>query len=135
MELSWPVLAQLLRYGVVGLLTNLVGYLIYLLLTLWVEPKLAVTILYPVGVLIGYFGHARYSFAYEGRTLSGLARFLVAHAIGYGANVSLLYVFTDLLGYPHWAVQAAAIFIVAALLFVLFRFFVFPKKAVRGMSA
>ena len=127
MELSWPALSQLIRYGVVGLLTNLAGYLVYLLVTwLWLEPKLAVTVLYPVGVIAGYFGHARYSFTYQGRATSGLARYLIAHAIGYGTNVSLLYVFSDLLHFPHQAVQACAIFIVAGVLFVQFKFFVFP---------
>jgi putative flippase GtrA len=135
MKLTWPVLSQLMRYGIVGLLTNLAGYLVYLLLTLWVDPKLAVTMLYPVGVISGYFGHARYSFAYEGGTTSGLTRYLIAHAIGYAANMSLLYVFTDVLHYPHQAVQAAAIFIVAGLLFVLFRFFVFPNKASAAVNS
>jgi len=117
----------------VGLLTNLAGYGVYLLLTWsWLEPKLAVTLLYPVGVIAGYFGHARYSFSYQGRAKSGMSRYLVAHAIGYGANVSLLYVFSDVLRYPHQAVQAAAIFIVAGILFLLFRFFVFPPARGSG---
>ena len=107
---------------------NLAGYVIYLLLTwLWLDPKLAVTVLYPLGVIAGYFGHGRYSFAYQGRTTSGLSRYLVAHAIGYGTNVSLLYVFSDLLRFPHQVVQACAIFIVAGVLFLQFKFFVFPR--------
>src|SRR5512139_145253 len=127
MELSRPALIQLIRYGVVGLLTNLAGYLIYLLVTwAWLEPKLAVTLLYPVGVIAGYFGHARYSFAYQGRTPAGLARYLLAHAMGYGTNIALLYVLTDLLGLPHQAVQIVAIVVVAGVLFMLFKFFVFP---------
>ena len=126
----WPAIMQLVRYGLVGLATNLAGYLIYLLVTwLWLEPKAAVTVLYPVGILMGYFGQARYAFKYRGDARSGLARFLVAHAIGYGANITLLHIFTDRLGYPHQAVQAAAIFVVAGLLFLLFRFFVFPARA------
>jgi len=131
-EVPWPALFQLLRYGVVGLLTNLAGYLVYLLVTwLWLEPKAAVTLLYPVGMILGYFGHARYSFAFQGRTNSGVARYFVAHAIGYGANVSLLYVFTELLHFPHQVVQACAIFVVAGILFLLFRYFVFPSAHTR----
>lgn len=126
MELSWPALSQLIRYSVAGLLTNLAGFLLYLLFTwLWLEPKLAVTLLYPVGVIAGYFGHERYSFAYQGRTTPRLSRYLIAQAIGYGANVSLLYVFSDLLRLPHQAVQACAIFIVAGILYLLLRCFVF----------
>lgn len=126
LTVSRPALFQLFRYGVVGLATNFVGYLVYLLVTLWVEPKLAVTALYPVGVLVAYFAHARYSFSYRHGKRAALARYLVAQAIGYGVNVLLLYVFSDRLRYPHQAVQAVAIFAVAGVLFLLMRYFVFP---------
>ncbi|WP_076998634.1 GtrA family protein [Variovorax sp. KK3] len=120
---------QVVRYGVVGVLNNLLGYLIYLLVTwLWLDPKVAVTLMYPIGAVTAYFGHARYSFAYSGRTSHGLLRYAIAHVIGYGVNVGMLYVLSDRLGYPHQAVQAAAIVVVAGILYLLFRYFVFPNR-------
>jgi putative flippase GtrA len=125
------MLVQVVRYGVVGVINNLAGYLIYLGVTwLGLEPKLAVTLMYPIGALTGYFGHARYAFAYRGGHVSGLLRYVVAHLVGYTANIALLYVFFDRFGYPHQAVQAVAIFVVAGLLFALFRYFVFPVRPV-----
>ena len=125
------MLVQVIRYGVVGVLNNLAGYLIYLGVTwLGVEPKLAVTLMYPVGALTAYLGHARYAFTYRGGHAGGLSRYVIAHLIGYTANIALLYVFFDRLWYPHQLIQAAAIFIVAGLLFLLFRYFVFPSRPV-----
>jgi len=125
-------LKQVIRYGFVGLTTNLLGYLIYLLVTwVWLEPKMAVTVLYPVGVTMSYFGHARYSFSYQGRHLSAVSRFIVAHLIGYLVNLSLLYIFVDGFQIPHQFVQASAIFVVAGVLFLLFRYFVFPDQSQR----
>nr|WP_207794084.1 GtrA family protein [Ramlibacter algicola] len=120
-----PRLWQLARFGVVGVATNLLGYGIYLVVALWVEPKLAVTLLYPIGIVMGYTGHARYAFNYAGGHGRGLARYLVAHAFGYGLNLALLYVFVDRLGMPHQLVQFVAIFVVGAFLFVLYRLWVF----------
>jgi putative flippase GtrA len=121
-------IGQMLRYGMVGALTNFLGYLIYLLITaLWLDPKVAVTLMYPIGALIGYAGHARYSFAYSGRNSYGFLRYVIAHLIGYGVNIGLLYFFSDRLGYAHQLVQAVAIVVVAGVLYVLFRYFVFPK--------
>jgi putative flippase GtrA len=121
-------LRGLARYGVVGVLNNLLGYLIYILVTLlWLDAKVAVTLMYPIGAVTAYFGHARYSFAYSGRTSFSVVRYSIAHMIGYGVNISLLYLLSDLLGYPHQLVQAAAIISVGGILYLLFRHFVFPN--------
>lgn len=119
----------IVRYGIVGVLNNLRGYLIYLLLTwLWLEPKTAVAIMYPVGATMAYFGHARYSFSYKGSAAHGAIRYCIAHAIGYSANIGILYVLSDKLGFAHQLVQIFAIFAVAGILFILFRWFVFPNR-------
>jgi putative flippase GtrA len=123
-------LGQVGRYGVVGMLNNLLGYLIYLLVTwLWLDPKVAVTLMYPIGAATAYFGHAKYSFACSAHTAHGIARYAIAHLIGYGANIGMLYLFSDRLKYPHQLVQALAIVIVAGILYLLFRYFVFPNRS------
>lgn len=123
------LLKQLFRYGVVGLLLNLLGYLIFLLVTwLWLDPKIAVTLMYPISAVTAYFGHARCSFAYSGRASLGMVRYAIAHLIGYGTNIGMLYFLSDRLGYPHQMVQAAAIMVVAGILYLLFRYFVFPNR-------
>lgn len=126
------MLAQVFRYGIVGVFNNLLGYLIYLAVTwLGLEPKLAVTILYPIAALTAYFGHARYSFAHQNSNSHTLLRYVIAHCVGYSVTVLMLYIFTDKLLFPHQIVQAAAIFVVAGVLYLLFRYFVFPAQANR----
>jgi putative flippase GtrA len=126
---TYPALRQIIRYGVVGVFNNLLGYLIYLLITFyWLDPMVAVSLLYPVGVAIGYFGHSKYAFVYQGKNTRALVRYLTAHLISYGLNLLILYIFWEKLKFPHQIVQAAAIFIVAGVLFLLFRYFVFPHS-------
>lgn len=124
---KWVVLlSQITRYGVVGLLNNLLGYLIYLVITwLWLDPKLAVTLLYPIGATTAYFGHAKYAFAYEGKATQGVLRYVAAHLTGYTINVLLLYVLTDKFGFAHQFVQILAILVVGGVLFLLLRYWVF----------
>ena len=120
------MLCQVKRYGIVGVLNNLFGYLIYILITwFWLDPKIAVTLMYPIGAVTAYYGHARYAFSYNGGHSHALVRYVVAHLIGYGTNMGLLYLFWNQLGYPHQLVQAVAIVVVAGMLFLLFRYFVF----------
>ena len=122
-------LRQVIRYGVVGVLNNFLGYLIYILITwAWLDPKLAVTLMYPIGALTAYFGHEKYSFAYNGSKSQGVFRYTVAHLIGYCVNVAMLFVFYEWLGYPHQIVQGIAIVVVAGVLFLLFRYYVFRQS-------
>jgi putative flippase GtrA len=78
---------------------------------------------------MSYFGHSKFAFFYNGSNLFGVLRYVLAHLFGYGTNIALLYTFVDMLGYPHQLIQAIAIFIVAGILFLLLRYYVFPQKA------
>jgi putative flippase GtrA len=120
---------QIIRYGVVGILNNLLGYCIYLLLTFfWLEPIAAISLLYPVGAFIAYFGHSKYAFSYKGKEIYALMRYIIAHLVGYGVNFLMLYIIWGKFKFPHQAVQVAAIITVAGVLFLLFRYFVFPHS-------
>jgi putative flippase GtrA len=126
---------QLFRYGVVGVLNNLLGYGIYLLVTFfWLEPMIAISLLYPVGAIIGYFGHSKYAFAYQGKHTHALIRYVIAHIISYGVNFLMLYTLWEKLRYPHQAVQGAAILVCAGILFLMFRYFVFPNSRTDPLS-
>lgn len=117
---------QLFRYALVGLLSNLAGYLAYLLFTsLGSPPKTTMTLLYGVGAAIGFLGNRNLTFSYKGDLLGSGIRYLIVHAFGYFMNLFILFMFVDELGYPHQLVQAIAIFVVAAFLFISFKFFVF----------
>lgn len=123
------ILGQAGRYAIVGGLNNLLGYLIYLLITwFWLDPKIVVTLMYPIGAVTAYYGHAKYAFSYNGRHSHGLVRYIATHLVGYGTNMGMLYFFWNRLGYPHQLVQAVAIVVVAGVLFLLFRYFVFPER-------
>ena len=124
---------QLFRYGLVGVITNLALYFFYLLITyLGIEPKQAMTISYIVGASIGFVGHREWTFAHKGALLGSGTRYCIAHLLGYLVNFIILLTFVDKLGYPHRWVQAVAILVVAGFLFVIFRYFVFPKSASNG---
>lgn len=118
--------AQLLRYGLVGLASNLTGYLLFLLITtLGIGPKTAMTMLYVVGAIIGFIGNRKWTFAHHGTFLGSGVRYVISHCCGYLINLAVLLTFVDVLGYSHRWVQAIAIFVVAGFLFVAFKYFVF----------
>ena len=118
---------RLFRYALVGLLSNVAGYLAYLAFTsLGGAPKITMTLLYGVGAAVGFFGHRSLTFEHQGSIIGAGGRYVIAHCFGYFLNLSILIVFVDKLGYVHQWVQAIAIFIVAVFLFLAFKVFVFP---------
>lgn len=131
-----PVIRSILRYAVVGVACNAIGYAAYLALTwLGVPFKLTMSFLYALGICISFLGNRNWAFEHRGNVVGAAWRFGLAHAAGYSLNLGLLTVFVDKLGYPHEWVQAAAIFVVGGFLFVVFRLFVFRHYQPEGSQA
>lgn len=117
---------QIFSFVLIGVLTNLFGYGIYILLTyLGIPPKLTVTILYPIGAAIGFFANRRFTFQHNGHIGAAGIRYLIVQLLGYLLNIFMLAFFVDRLGFPHQIIEAFAIAVVAVFLFVSSRLFVF----------
>jgi putative flippase GtrA len=120
---------QLVGYAIVGVITNALGYSVYLLLTYWWgAPKLSITSIYFIAAAIGFFANKHFTFRHKGKISEAGVRYLLVQVAGYLLNLCLLMLFVDWLGFSHKLVQAFAIFIVAIFLFFLLRKFVFTTQ-------
>lgn len=126
---------QLYRFGLVGIASNLFGYILYLLLTYCgLAPKLTVSILYPIGAVIGFLGNREWVFSHQGMVKVALVRYSLVQLLGYLINLVILTVLVNKLGYPHQLIQLLAIFIVAVFLFVASKFFIYKKSILHGRN-
>jgi len=124
--LHMPVTRQLLRYGIVGVGSNGLLYLCYLSLTAHgMGPKLAMTLLYAVGVLQTFCFNRTWTFGHRGRVPVSLTKYISCYAFGYVFNWTMLYILVDRVGWPHRPVQAVLILTTAVFLFLLQRLWVF----------
>lgn len=122
---GWQV--QGARYAVVGLLSNVALYLVYLGLTaVGVGHKTAMTLSYVAGTLQTFLFNRAWTFQHTGAVPRSLGRYLAAYLGSYVLNLGVLYLFVDRLGLPHAVVQGVAILGIAVLLFVVQRSWVFP---------
>ncbi len=122
---------QVIRFGIVGLTSNLVLYLLYLGLTaIEVEPKLAMSLVYVVGVVQTFVFNKNWTFKHHGRLSATFVRYVGVYLAGYLINLGALIVAVDQFGYPHQWVQGVMILVLAVFLFVMQRVCVFqPAKA------
>lgn len=126
---------QFTRYAVVGLASNAIGYVLYLLIT-WggVGPKTAMTCLYIGGVLQTFVVNSRWSFGFAGAAAPALVRYATAYALGYFVNLLTLILLVDQVGLPHQLVQGVMILVVAVMLFMAQRYWVFPNASTRDLA-
>jgi putative flippase GtrA len=121
---------QFSRYVIVGASSNGAIYMLYLGLTwLGVGPKMAMTLLYILGVLQTFFFNKSWSFGFSGNTNSAFVRYVSVYALGYVINYLALMVLVDQMGLPHQWIMAGLVIVMAILFFVLQKFWIFHKPA------
>lgn len=120
------MLKELVKYAVVGICSNLVLYLAFVLLTnLGVGHKTAMTLLYLSGTFLTFILNRNWTFRHQGKYAAALPKYLITYFSGYVTNFCLLVLLVDKLHYDHRIIQFFLIFFVAAQLFVLQRTWVF----------
>lgn len=119
---------QFLKYALVGFGSNVVLYILYLLITnLGIGHKSAVSVLYLIGVLQTFLFNRSWTFDYKGRRIGTFWRYMITYATGYLVNISMLVLLVDKMGLPHQIVQAVLIIVIAAGIFGAQRLWVFRK--------
>lgn len=120
---------QFTTYLIVGLLTNLSGYVAYLVITYWgMRPELAVTLIYAICAAAAFVGNRKFTFQHDGKLTRAGYRYALAQLAGYLFNLALIELFSNRLGIAHQLVQAGSIPIIAVFLFLASKFYVFNEK-------
>lgn len=118
------------RYIVVGLLSNLVLYLLYLMLIAFgIDYRVAMTLLYLIGMLQTFLCNRSWTFTHHGAMNRSLRRYLVAYGVGYLLNLALLYTLVDVLRWPHSIGLVIVVVTFAPLLFLAQKYWVFGSNA------
>jgi len=119
---------QFIRYAVVGLASNAIGYVLYIVLTrVGLGPKLAMSLLYGIGVLQTFIFNKKWSFRFAGAAAPALVRYATVYALGYVINFLALMLLVDQAGLPHQWVMAGLVLFMAVFFFAGQRFWVFRQ--------
>lgn len=127
-------LAQLARFGVVGLLATAVHAGSYWLLVhnIWLPPVPATVAAFGVAFTISFLGHRHWTFAAQAAgvdTRSSMARFLLTALLGLGSNTFLTWLLTGPLGLPANSALVGILFVTPVLTFVCSKYWVFAPKS------
>lgn len=124
------MLSQFLRYGVVGIFSNGLLYFGYLALTeATIKPKLAMTLMYALGVVQTFALNKHWSFRCDVMREPMFLRYCISYGLGYLLNLLALFVLVDLSGFQHQVVQGVLVILIAIMIFTLLKFWVFHPKS------
>ena len=122
------ILRQFVKFAVVGITSNGILYLLYLMLTYsGIGPKVSMSFLYIVGVLQTFLFNKKWTFASVGKSTQELFKYIAVYGSGYIINLLVLMVLVDKLSFPHEIVQGFTIIFLAVYLFLVQRFWVFKS--------
>jgi putative flippase GtrA len=120
------------RFAVVGVLSNLALFLLYLVIThLGVGHKFAASLVYAIGVMQTFVFNRTWSFRDRGAAAPALRRYIAVYGAGYVLNMIVLTALVDHAGYPHQWVQGTMIIVLAVLLFAAQKLWVFRDQGNR----
>lgn len=126
MRLIANINREVVRFGIVGLVSNVVLYLLYLLFTAHgIGHKVAMTLLFTVGTLQTFFFNKHWTFSFRGFEKSIFTKYVVIYGIAYTTNLAGLVLLVDHLRFNHEIVQGIMIIAIAILLFLIQKHWVF----------
>lgn len=127
----YPLLRQLARFNLVGILNTAVDFGIFFFLDrLGLPYLLAQTCSYSCGIANSYLFNKYWTFGTAGIRAGELARFAAINLAGLGASVLLVYLFHSLLLFPLFSAKTAATLLTMLMSFFGNRLWVFRADTV-----
>jgi putative flippase GtrA len=103
------LLAQLSRFGIVGIVITVLSAISYWLLAaqVGIQPNAALLLVFAVFSVAGFYAHRRFSFEAAGSTgRDGIVRYVIVNGIGLALNQGCIWLLVERLGAVWQAVRA-----------------------------
>ena len=120
------VIKQFAKYLVVGGLSNVLAYGLYLGVTsVGVSPVVGMSVIYVAASIASFTANRGWTFHSDGSLRGSALKYLLVQFLGYGTNLLILFCLYYILNIPHQSAQLIGIVIVSVELFLLNRYYVF----------
>lgn len=114
-------LKQIIRYSSVGIITNFIGYAMYLGIAniIGVTPPIAAIASGFLVIGISYYLNRRFSFEHEGKGMNLAVRYYILYLSSIFLHSLVIFVFSNLLGFPHEIIAGISLVIISFALFII----------------
>jgi|TARA_B110000444_G_C18418621_1_gene401364 putative flippase GtrA len=118
---------QILQFGWIGLMTNIIGYLLFLFCTLYLKfsPYLVISFLYPLAITATYILNKKRTFKQAKEKKNQKILFIIIYLSGYLLNIIILYIATTIFFLSSYLAQGLAIIVLGIYLFLMQKKYVY----------
>ena len=117
------------RYVLVGVCSNFLLFCIYIILTKFgIGHKVSMTMLYFIGMMQTFILNKYWTFENNDKVLKNIWRYMAAYGFIYLMNLIMLFCFVDILMLNHIMIQGGLIVVLAVLLFLFQKYWVFDVR-------
>jgi len=120
---------QIIKYSSVGMLTNIIGYILYIVISniIGVNPSIAAIISGFTVIGISYLLNTRFTFKSKNKGLVGAAKYFLLYICAVLLNSLIIFIFSGILGFAHEIIAAISLIIISFSLFLIQKFYFFQS--------
>lgn len=123
------LIRQGLRFGLVGVFSNIATYVAYLFLVAYgFDHKISMSIMFLIGIVLTFSLNMRWSFSRQEFVRKSFVRYVLAYCAAYFINLATLLLFVDYFALSPKITQAVAIVLIAIMLFIVQKLWVFSSE-------
>ena len=122
-------LNQLIKYSSVGILTNAIGYILYIFVSNFIglNPPIAAILCGFAVIGLSYHLNTNYTFNSKNKGLESAMSYLILYLSAIFLNSFMIFVFSNILGFAHEIIAAISLMVISLSLFLIQKFYFFKK--------
>lgn len=120
---------QILKYSSVGILTNSIGYILYIVFSniININPPVAAIVSGFLVIGISYLLNTRYTFKSENKGLVEAISYILLYLNAILLHSFMIFIFSNILGFAHEIVAGISLIAISCILFLIQKFYFFKK--------
>ncbi len=117
---------EFLKFLLVGILANLIYYLLYIILTyIGIDIFLATTFLFIITTIFSFKGNAKFTFKVKKTNNKNIISFYLIQLLFYFINIFTLFILVKNMGFAHELIQGILVICLAFFNFLISKKYVF----------
>lgn len=120
---------QIFKYGSVGIVTNALGYIIYIAVAnlLGINPPVAAIISGLLVISLSFYLNKRFSFDNNNKSIGLAVNYFILYGIAILFHSLIVFIFSNILGFAHEIIAGINIILISCSLFLIQKFLLFRE--------